>query len=89
MKRTKQNDEIDQVFCLTGDQGHVWIHAYDALRPVVRRRLRTSRYNLCAACLTTYVLPEIRRKHPNLSREKLLFAAIESMELEVYKGDKK
>ena len=28
MSRT--NDKIDQVFCLTADEGHVWIHNFDA-----------------------------------------------------------
>lgn len=77
------NDEIDQVFCLTADAGHVWMHTYDTLPVSVRRRLRNSHFNGCAACLLSFVLPEMQAKHPNWSREKLLFAGIEEMEAEV------
>jgi hypothetical protein len=38
------------VRCLTADEGHVWIHAYDKLPPPVRRRLAESAFNICAAC---------------------------------------
>jgi hypothetical protein len=79
----KQNNEIDQVYCLTADQGHIWIHAYDSLPLLVRRRLRNSPFNICAACLEAFVLPEVQAKHPNWSREKLLVAGIEIMETKV------
>jgi hypothetical protein len=49
----------------------------------VRRRLRESPFNICPACLVIEVVPEVRRKHPNWSREKLLFAAVELMERKV------
>jgi hypothetical protein len=77
------NDEIDQVYCLTADDGRVWIHVFDTLPVAVRRRLRNSPFNLCAACLVTFVLPEVRSNHPKLSREKALFAAIGVMEARV------
>jgi hypothetical protein len=79
----KQNDEIDQVFCMTADEGHVWIHVYDSLPLTVRRRLRNSPFNVCAACLEAFVLPKVQAKHPNWSREKALFAGIEIMEADV------
>jgi hypothetical protein len=82
-KSAKPNDEIEQVYCLTADEGHVWIHVYDTLPASVRRRLRDSPFNVCAACLVAYVLPEVKSKHPNWSREKLLIAGIESMEVQV------
>ena len=78
-----KQDEILQVRCYTADRGHVWIESYDALPPVVRKRLRNSPFNLCAACLVMFVLPKVRRKYP--TREKALFAAIEIMEAEVRK----
>jgi hypothetical protein len=81
----KQIDEIDQVYCLTADAGHVWIHTYDTLPVAVRRRLRNSPFNVCAACLEAFVLPKLRIKHPNWSREKLLLVGIEEMEAEVRK----
>lgn len=83
-----KNDEAEiQVKCLIGNEGHVWIHEYDALPAVVRKRLRNSPFNLCAACLQMFVLPRVQRKYP--TREKALFAAIEVMEAEVRKEDRK
>jgi hypothetical protein len=55
------------------------------LPAVVRKRLRNSPFNLCAACLTMFYLPEVKRKHPSYPREKALFAAIEVMEAELRK----
>jgi hypothetical protein len=78
-------DKIEnQTKCLINTAGHIWMEGYfDTLPVSVRRRLRTSPFNLCPACLQTEVLPKLRRKHPNYPREKLLFAAIEVMEAEV------
>ena len=85
-QRAKQNDEINQTFCLIATGGHLWMEGYfDTLPVVVRRRLRSSPCNLCPACLQTEVLPKLRRKQPNAPREKLLFAAIEVMEAAVRK----
>jgi hypothetical protein len=53
----------------------------------VRRRLRNSPFDICAACLEAFVLPEVLAKHPKLSREKALFAAVEVMEAEVRKSN--
>jgi hypothetical protein len=74
---------IDQVRCWTADQGHVWIHAYDRLPPKVRRRLRDSPFNLCAACLVAYFLPEVPQGG---TKEQRLFAAITVMEAAVRDG---
>jgi hypothetical protein len=65
---------------MIADAGHVWIHVYDTLPAAVRRRLCNSHYNVCPACLVTFVLPKVRSKHPQLSREKALLAGIEIME---------
>ena len=82
----KGSDEsVLQVKCLTNDEGHVWISSYDKLPATVRKRLRDGPFNLCAACLKAFVLPKVRRQHPNYTREKALFAAIEVMEAEVRK----
>lgn len=83
------NNETEiQVKCLIGDEGHVWIHCYDALPAAVRRRLRNSPFNLCAACLEMFVLPKVRNQHSSYTREKALFAAIEMREVEVRKEEK-
>lgn len=67
---------------LTGDEGHVWIRHYDTMPPAVRKRLRSSAFNICPACLESYILPELKAKHPRLSYEKTLFKAIECVEAE-------
>jgi hypothetical protein len=77
-----------QVKCLTGDEGHVWIKSYDALPSVVRKRLRNSPFNLCAACLVMFVLPKVQKRHPSYADEQALFTAIEMMEVEVRKEEK-
>jgi hypothetical protein len=82
-KSMSNNETEIQVKCLIGDEGHVWIHHYDALPVVARQRLRDSPFNLCAACLEMFVLPKVRRRHPSYSRNKALFAAIEMMETEI------
>jgi hypothetical protein len=43
--------EGKQVKCLTSDEGHVWIGAYDRMSPRVRNRLASSAFNICPACL--------------------------------------
>jgi hypothetical protein len=85
-----EQSDVLQVKCYTSDEGHVWIADYDKLPPAVRRRLRESSFNLCAACLEAFVLPEVHRRHPSYPRQKALFAAIELMEAEVRRiGDGK
>jgi hypothetical protein len=82
-QRAKQDDKT----CLINSEGgHSWMtDYYDTLSAPVRRRLRSSPYNLCPACLQLELLPKVRAKHRNWSREKLLFAAIEVMEAEARK----
>jgi hypothetical protein len=80
-----REQEVMQVKCLTGDEGHVWIGSYDELPPAVRQRLRNSPFNLCAACLVAFVLPDVQRRHRSYTRVKALFAAIDIMETEVRK----
>jgi hypothetical protein len=67
--------EARQVKCLTADAGHIWMPTYDALPPVVRRRLANSPYNICAACMDI----EAHRmgRKPSLAA---YFAAIETIE---------
>jgi hypothetical protein len=43
-----------QVKCLTADAGHVWMHCFDPLPPVVRRRLAESCFNICPACMVIH-----------------------------------
>jgi hypothetical protein len=49
----EQRADLDgrQVKCLTADAGHVWMHYFDPLPPVVRRRLAESCFNICPACM--------------------------------------
>jgi hypothetical protein len=78
------NDEINQTKCLINTAGHEWMRDfYDTLPSRVRQRLRSSPFNLCAACLQLEVLPKVKAKHRSLSREQALLAAIQIMEAEV------
>ncbi len=43
--------EGEQVRCMLGDEGHVWIQWMDKLSPAVRERLRNASLNVCPACL--------------------------------------
>jgi hypothetical protein len=43
--------EAEQVRCMLGDEGHVWISWLDKLSPRVRDRLRNASFNICPACL--------------------------------------
>jgi len=47
--------EAEQVRCMLGDEGHVWISWMDHLSPAVRERLRNASFNICPACLTVEV----------------------------------
>jgi hypothetical protein len=84
----RAKDEIDQTdLYLINTHGSMWMRGYfDRLPLSVRRRLRDAPFNLCPACLVTEFLPKVQRQHPNYSRERALFAAIEAMEAEVRKG---
>jgi hypothetical protein len=78
------NDKINQTRCWISSSGHIWmVGSFDTLPLSVRRRLRSSPFNLCAACLTTKFMPKARAQHPEYSREKALLAGIEMMEAEV------
>jgi hypothetical protein len=77
----KQTKDVNQTFCLFNTGGHLWMKDYfDSLPLSVRRRLRTSRFNLCPWCLVEKVLPGVKRQHPTYSRERLLLIALERME---------
>jgi hypothetical protein len=83
---TKQG-EVLQTICLIATGGHLWMERfYDTLPASVRQRLRSSPHNLCPACLVTKVLPGVKAKHPEYSRERALMAAIEVMEALARKG---
>ena len=82
---SKPKSDEHQIKCWTGDDEHVWIHAYDKLPARVRQRLRASNENLCAACLEAFFLPKIYAEHHNYSRERALLAGIELMEAEIRK----
>ena len=80
-------NEINQTFCLIASGGHLWMrHYFDSLPLAVRQRLRNSPFNICPACLVTKSLRVMQRQHPNWTRERLLFAAIEAMEAMVRKS---
>jgi hypothetical protein len=80
-------DEIEnQTRCWIATEGHLWMEGFfDTLPVAVRQRLRQSPLNLCPACLVTEFMPKVRSQHPQYSRERALFAAIEIMELQVRK----
>jgi hypothetical protein len=83
-----KNEIENQTKCLINTEGHIWMEDYfDTLPSAVRKRLVASPFNLCPACLVTKVLRAVRHNHPNYTREKALFAAIEVMEAQVRKGN--
>ena len=83
MKREK-GTEASQTYCLIATGGHLWMRNYfDRLPQSVRRRLRESPFNICAACLVTEVLPKVQAQHPAYSRERLLMIGVEIMEAQV------
>jgi hypothetical protein len=53
--RKPKTMEAEQVRCMLGDEGHVWISWMDDLSPVVRERLRNASFNICPACLIVEV----------------------------------
>jgi hypothetical protein len=90
MKNPKTTDDPHdemQVYCLVGDQGHLWIGHYDTMPPAVRQRWRNSPFNVCAACAKAFVLSEVRAQFPKLSHEQALLKALEIMEVKIRKGD--
>ena len=88
MKRAKQNAEINQTKCWIATHGWMWMEDYfDNLPSSVRRRLHSSPFNLCPACLQTKFMPKVRSQHPGYSRERALLAAIEIMEKQLRIAD--
>jgi hypothetical protein len=71
--------EAQQVRCLTADEGHVWMHYFDALPPVVRRRMAQGPFNVCAACLTIEARKVAPRRQPTVATYFAVIAAIEQM----------
>jgi hypothetical protein len=67
--------EGKQVRCLTADEGHKWMHSYDALPSAVRHRLASSPFNICAACMGIEVSRMARK--PTLAVYFAVIAAIE------------
>jgi hypothetical protein len=50
-QRAEREDR--QVKCLIASGGHLWMRGFfDRLPAAVRRRLASSRHNICAACMT-------------------------------------
>jgi hypothetical protein len=69
------NNKINQTKCWIATSGHIWMKAYfDTLPVSVRRRLRSSPFNLCPACLVTKFLPKVWPRHSEYSREQALLA---------------
>ena len=50
-RRTPKTKPVLQTHCLIGLSGHLHMGVYDELPDKVRERLRTSPFNLCAACV--------------------------------------
>ena len=68
-----------QGLCLVSSEGFLHMDEYDQLRPEVRKRLRESPYNLCAACVN-----DAAEKFPdNNSGELDYITAISSMEQQI------
>ena len=91
-KQTRQpsDDDVNQTKCWIQTEGHIWMESYfDTLPRAVRRRLRDSPFNLCAACLVTKFAPQVKSQHREYSREKAFLAGIEMMEAELRKDGKR
>jgi hypothetical protein len=86
-QRTAHTDGVDQILCLTSDGGHVWIHYYDRLPPIVRKRLREAAVNVCPACLVCTILPEVKERHPDWSNAKALLASVDQMQAMALNAD--
>jgi hypothetical protein len=83
MGKSMDDDKLEQTRCRISNEGHRWMVGwYDDLPPKVRLRLRQSKHNLCAACLTTIYLPKVLTRRRGLSHEQALFVAIEIYERE-------
>ena len=69
--------EGEQVYCLTSDEGHLWIHCYDQLPRVVRQRLASSSFNICPACLDIAVRERARGASPTTAAYLVMIVEIE------------
>lgn len=57
-------DEINQTKCWIATHGRLWMREYfDRLHLRVRRRLQSSPFTLCPACLVTEFLPKVQSQH--------------------------
>ena len=75
------DENENQTKCFINTEGHIWMEDYfDTLPVAVRRRLCSSPFNLCPACLVDKFLPKVRSGQ---TRERALIAAIEIMEAQV------
>jgi hypothetical protein len=79
MEQSGRTLEGRQVLCLTADEGHVWMHCYDPLPPVVRRRLAQSPFNICSACMVIEARKVAPRRRPTVATYLDVIAAIERM----------
>src|SRR5262245_27088165 len=80
MRRRGSTHEAQQVRCLTGDQGSVWVHGLDKLPLPVRRRLAGSVHNICPTCVdieTKRTARERGLRRPTVSLYLEVIAAIE------------
>ena len=83
MAKRVKSDELEQTRCRISNEGHRWMVGwFDDLPAEIRQRLRSSPFNLCAACLQTIYLPKVMKRQGGLLRQKALFAAIEIYERE-------
>jgi hypothetical protein len=82
----QRNDDMNQTKCWIATEGWMWMRSYfDRLPLPVRRRLQSSPFNLCPACLVTKFMPKVHARHPGYSKTRALLAAIEVMETQLQK----
>ena len=67
--------EGEQVYCLTADEGHRWIHVYDQFPSAVRKHMASSTFNLCPACVEIMAKAQTRR--PSVDTYFAVIAEIE------------
>ena len=80
MERRADSEDGWQVKCLTADAGHVWMDWFDDLPAPVRRRLATSRHNICAACLTIEARRRAKRRRWREPTIEIYFKSIVAIE---------
>jgi len=72
---TGHSRQGDQILCLIASDGWQFMPDYDALPAIVRRRLASSRYNLCAACVE--IEARTRARSPTVKTFLEVIVAIE------------